>query len=168
MHKTQHSRVSETLPWNYHVVPGIISDVFDSQHYRNLMETTVTVDGKKLAHKYFSGQNDIAFSVCLGGYLLYKWRCGGPSTTPICYEWLTPHPFALHSLLSILYLLLFTLPKPLSDFHQFVSFFTLDLLNDSFYESFLYLAYDSFGLIAWVTSIFSTWLLWTMTHSSYY
>ena len=26
--------------------------------------------------------------------------------------------------------------------------FTSDLLNDSFYESFLYLAYDSFGLIA--------------------
>ena len=43
-----------------------------------------------------------------------------------------------------------------------------DLLYDSFYESFLFLAYDSFGLIAWVTPIFSIWLLQTMTHSSYY
>ena len=42
---------------------------------------------------------------------------------------------------------------------------SLDLLYDSFYESFLFLAYDSFGLIAWVTPIFSTWLLQTMTHS---
>ena len=37
-----------------------------------------------------------------------------------------------------------------------------DLLYDSFYESFLFLAYDSFGLIAWVTPIFrydSLWLI---------
>ena len=68
------------------MVPGVISDVFDSQHYWNLMETTVTVNGKKLAHKYFSSQNDIAFSVCLDGCLLYKQRCGGPSATPIMIQ----------------------------------------------------------------------------------
>ena len=37
-----------------------------------------------------------------------------------------------------------------------------DLLYDSFYESFLFLAYDSFRLIAWVTPIFrydSLWLI---------
>ena len=71
---------------NYHMVPGIISDVFDSEHYRNLTKTTVTVDGKKLAHKYFSGKYDIAFSVCLDGYLLYKRRRGGPSATPIMIQ----------------------------------------------------------------------------------
>ena len=39
---------------------------------------------------------------------------------------------------------------------------SLDLLYDSFYESFLFLAYDSFRLIAWVTPIFrydSLWLI---------
>ena len=40
------------------------------------------------------------------------------------------------------------------------SSFTLDLLDDSFYESFLYLSYDLFGLIAWVISIFIS-----MTHT---
>ena len=35
-----------------------------------------------------------------------------------------------------------------------------DLLYDSFYESFLFLAYDSFGLIAWVTLIFRYDSLW--------
>ena len=41
------------------------------------------MDGKKLSHKYFSCRNDIAFLVCLDGYLLYKQRRGGPSATPI-------------------------------------------------------------------------------------
>jgi len=72
--------------YNYHMVPSIISDVFDSEHYKNLRRTRVTVDGKKLDHKYFSGKNDIAFSVCLDGYLLYKRRRGGPSATPIMIQ----------------------------------------------------------------------------------
>jgi len=69
--------------FNYQAIPNIISDVFDSEHYKKLTWTRVTVDGKKLAHKYFSGKYDIAFSVCLDGYLLYKRRRGGPSATPI-------------------------------------------------------------------------------------
>src|SRR6266568_4787061 len=43
----------------------------------------VTVDGEKLKHKYFSGKHDIAFSICLDGYLLYKRHRGGPSATPL-------------------------------------------------------------------------------------
>ena len=70
----------------YETKAGIISDVFDGEHYQNLIRTRVTVDGKKLAHKYFSGKHDIAFSVCLDGYLLYKRRCGGPSATPILIQ----------------------------------------------------------------------------------
>ena len=58
--------IEELLYWhNYHMVPSTIPDVFDSEHYQNLRKTTVTVNGKKLAHKYFSSKYDIAFSVCL-------------------------------------------------------------------------------------------------------
>ena len=70
----------------YETKAGIISDVFDGEHYQNLTRTRVTVDGKKLAHKYFSGKHDIAFSVCLDGYLLYKRRRSGPSATPIMIQ----------------------------------------------------------------------------------
>ena len=72
--------------FNYQAIPNVISDVFDGEHYQKLRRTRVTVDGKKLPHKYFSGKNDIAFSVCLDGYLLYKRRRGGPSTTPIMIQ----------------------------------------------------------------------------------
>jgi hypothetical protein len=67
----------------YQAKTGVISDVFDGEHYQNLIRTAVEVDGKKLGHRYFSGRNDIAFSICLDGYLLYKRRRGGPSATPI-------------------------------------------------------------------------------------
>lgn len=63
-----------------------ISDVFDAEHYRELRKKRVTVDGEELPHMYFSGKHDIAFSVCLDGYLLYKRRRGGPSATPIVIQ----------------------------------------------------------------------------------
>jgi hypothetical protein len=58
--------------WNAHQLTltgkssdDTISDVFDSEHYRNLCKTRVTVDGKQLPHNFFSGKHDIAFSTCL-------------------------------------------------------------------------------------------------------
>ncbi|KAJ6613932.1 hypothetical protein B0H10DRAFT_1763781, partial [Mycena sp. CBHHK59/15] len=51
---------------------GEISDVFDSDHYRTLRRTKVTVDGKKLPHCYFSGKHDIALGICLDSYLLFQ------------------------------------------------------------------------------------------------
>jgi hypothetical protein len=63
-----------------------ISDVFDSEHYQNLCKTRVTVDGRKLPHRYFEGKHDIAFSTCLDSYLLYKRRRGGPSACPMLIQ----------------------------------------------------------------------------------
>jgi Transposase family tnp2 len=71
---------------NYTPSNNSISDVFDSQHYRNLCKTRVTVDGRKLPHQYFEGKHDIAFSTCLDSYLLYKRRRGGPSACPILIQ----------------------------------------------------------------------------------
>lgn len=71
---------------NYRPSKITISDVFDAEHYRELRKKRVTVDGEELPHMYFSGKHDIAFSVCLDGYLLYKRRRGGPSATPIVIQ----------------------------------------------------------------------------------
>jgi hypothetical protein len=63
-----------------------ISDVFDGEHYKNLKNTVTTVDGIRLPHYYFSSEDDIAFSVCLDSYLLYKRRRRGPSAMPIVLQ----------------------------------------------------------------------------------
>jgi hypothetical protein len=70
----------------YRSDPNSISDVFDGEHYKNLKNTVATVDGIHLPHYYFSGDDDIAFSVCLDSYLLYKRRRGGPSAMPIVLQ----------------------------------------------------------------------------------
>jgi len=71
---------------NYTTSKDSISDVFDSEHYQNLCATKVTVDSQKLPRRYFAGKHDIAFSMCLDLYLLYKQRRGGPSACPILLQ----------------------------------------------------------------------------------
>ena len=56
----------------YEHTPGHICDVFDCQHYRGLLDKKVVVDGHEQDHCYFSNPNDIAFSFCADGYLLFK------------------------------------------------------------------------------------------------
>ena len=70
----------------YVSIPGTIADVFDSDLYKELLETYVVVDGETLGHKYFSSKHDIAFSLALDGYLLYKRRRGGPSAMPLIVQ----------------------------------------------------------------------------------
>lgn len=66
--------------------PNGISNVFDADHYKKLRKHHIVVDGEKLDHKYFSGKCNIAFTICLDVYLLYKHRWGGPSVTPILVQ----------------------------------------------------------------------------------
>lgn len=68
---------------NYRPILETMSDVFDGEHYRNLCARKVVVDGKELSHRYFSGENDIALSVCTDSYLIFERRRKGPSATPI-------------------------------------------------------------------------------------
>jgi len=77
---------------NYKPMANGISDVFDGQHYKNLCNTWVTVDGNQLSHKFFSDKWDIAFSTCFDSYLLYKRRRGGPSAMPILIQILNLPP----------------------------------------------------------------------------
>ncbi|KAJ7114526.1 hypothetical protein C8R43DRAFT_903057, partial [Mycena crocata] len=56
---------------NYEHIPDTISDVFDGQHYRDLCDQHVVVDGETLEHKYFSGKYDVCLGVCTDSYLLF-------------------------------------------------------------------------------------------------
>jgi len=69
-----------------------VSDVFDGQHYKNLCKTWVSIDGKRLAHKFFSNKRDIAFLTSIDSYLLYKHRRRGPSAMPILVQILNLPP----------------------------------------------------------------------------
>ena len=62
-----------------------VRDVFDSEQYKNLCNKHVCVDGVPRLYKFFDGKHDIAFSLCMDGYLLFgkRGRRGGPSATPI-------------------------------------------------------------------------------------
>jgi hypothetical protein len=63
--------------------PDRIRDVFDSQHYRQLLRRKVKVDGVERPYTFFSDRRDIAFALSLDGYLLFKRRRSGPSAMPI-------------------------------------------------------------------------------------
>ncbi|KAJ7608961.1 hypothetical protein DFH06DRAFT_901759, partial [Mycena polygramma] len=56
---------------DYVHVPGTISDVFDGEHYRTLLNQNVVVDGITLPHKYFSGKYDVCLGVAMDSYLLF-------------------------------------------------------------------------------------------------
>jgi len=81
-------KIIEQLSYRHTYKPNAdhISDVFDGEHYHNLQKKIVTIDGISLDHTYFSGEHDIAFSVCLDSYLLYKRRRSGPSAMPILLQ----------------------------------------------------------------------------------
>jgi len=82
----------KTKEWwkNYHTanahVPGTIGDVFDAEHYQTLLKSKVVNDGQEKTWKYFSGKNDIAFSLCTNGYQLYGKKRKGPSAIPIVLQ----------------------------------------------------------------------------------
>ena len=70
----------------YEHVPGRIGDVFDCQHYRDLLGKKVVIDGHEQDYHYFNSPDDIAFSFCADGYLLFKRRRSGPSATPLIIQ----------------------------------------------------------------------------------
>ncbi|KAG1745049.1 uncharacterized protein EDB91DRAFT_1032167, partial [Suillus paluster] len=51
--------------------PGTVNDVFDDEIYQSLQDKFVLVDGIQKNYKYFSGQNNITFSLATDGYLLF-------------------------------------------------------------------------------------------------
>ena len=101
--------------------PNSMSDVFDAEHYKNLKNTVVTVDGIRLPHYYFSGEDDIAFSVCLDSYLLYNRRRSGPSATPIVLQIYNLPPEIRTHLSKLVCLGVIPGPHSPKDLHSFLS-----------------------------------------------
>jgi hypothetical protein len=66
--------------------PGHICDIFDCENYHGLLKEKVIVNGISQTYRYFSGDNDIALSVSIDGYLIFKQKHGGPSATPILVQ----------------------------------------------------------------------------------
>ena len=57
---------------NYKATPDCISDVFDGQHYKKLMQEYVEIDGVQFLHRYFSDPHNVTLALCTDSYLLYK------------------------------------------------------------------------------------------------
>ena len=84
----QNPKMVKKLSYRHRYVhtPGSISDVFDSQSYRQLLRKEVVVDGEVLPHHFFLGKYDISISICLDAFLLFQQKQGGPSATPILLQ----------------------------------------------------------------------------------
>lgn len=59
---------------NYTPNPNTMSDIFDSDNYAKLKDSHVTIGGKKLLHKFFSGLRDIALGLSTDGFAPFKRR----------------------------------------------------------------------------------------------
>ena len=54
--------------------PNVMSDIFDSDNYTKLKDSHVTIGGKKLLLKFFSGLRDITLGLSTDGIALFKRR----------------------------------------------------------------------------------------------
>lgn len=59
---------------NRPVSPNLISDIFDGEYYRQLLDRHVTVGAETLQHKYFSKPTDLALGLSTDGFGPFKSR----------------------------------------------------------------------------------------------
>ncbi|KAF9063147.1 hypothetical protein BDP27DRAFT_1427198 [Rhodocollybia butyracea] len=68
---------------NFEASTTSISDVFNADGYRQLLDCKVKVDGCELPHSYFSEKHDVALSVFVDMYTVFRRKRRGPSATPL-------------------------------------------------------------------------------------
>lgn len=106
---------------NYKAKEGVISDVFDGRHYRELREKKVVVDGKKYGHRFFSGKRDVALSVMTDGFQIFKrQRSGSQTCWPILALNLNLPPEIRTHLSNIIPLAIIPGPKAPFDYNSFL------------------------------------------------
>src|ERR1700685_2309034 len=66
-----------------HHIPKKTTDVFDSAHYRGLLQSKVTIDGKEIPYNFFSDSRDIALGLSTDGFAPFKKR--KQTTWPIIF-----------------------------------------------------------------------------------
>ena len=49
-------------------IPDQINDIFDGKHYQSLCDKHVIIEDKRLNHKFFSDQRDIALGLSTDGF----------------------------------------------------------------------------------------------------
>lgn len=57
---------------NTYRADGRISDVYDSNLYRNLRQSEVVVEGEGLGHKFFSDERDVLVACMMDGFQVFK------------------------------------------------------------------------------------------------
>ncbi|KAF5346553.1 hypothetical protein D9757_014185 [Collybiopsis confluens] len=69
--------------FNYKYDPLALSDVFDGDGYRWLLNRQVKVDGQTLPYKYFEGKYDIALAFWQDSHQIFRRKSNGPAATPL-------------------------------------------------------------------------------------
>jgi hypothetical protein len=107
--------------------PNIIKDVFDSSHYRSLLQQNVTVDGKRMPYKFFSDARDIALGLSTDGFAPFRRRkkTGWPL---ILFNYNLPPEIRFH-LRHILCVGVIPGPKKPKDFDSFLWPLVVELLR---------------------------------------
>jgi hypothetical protein len=67
----------------HHHIPKKTTDVFNSAHYRGLLQSKVTIDGKEIPYNFFSDSRDIALGLSTDGFAPFKKR--KQTTWPIIF-----------------------------------------------------------------------------------
>jgi hypothetical protein len=55
-------------------IPGVTTDVYDGENYRNLLGKEVTADGRPLGHRFFHDERDVALGLATDGFSPFKNR----------------------------------------------------------------------------------------------
>lgn len=146
----------------------LVQDVFDCDHYRELREEKVSVDGVTLDHTYFSHPNDIALGLAGDGIQVFKKvRRGNSTVTPLIVINYNLLPTVRTHLSNVLSLGVIPGPHGPKDMNSFLIPFKeecvtlakgIPVLDARTADVFTLHAYTLFGLgdIPWVTKITCT------------
>ncbi|KAH9940352.1 uncharacterized protein BXZ73DRAFT_8660, partial [Epithele typhae] len=58
----------------HHHVPGVVTDVMDSKHFRGLLDKKVTIGGKEFPHRFFEDPREFALGLSTDGFAPFKRR----------------------------------------------------------------------------------------------
>lgn len=80
LYMNEHSSAEMRYRADFEPSPDDLRDVFDGDHYQDLLGRKVVVDGVEWSHKFFSGERDVALGLMLDGVQTFKRIRGGSQT----------------------------------------------------------------------------------------
>lgn len=82
---------------------GTVSDLYDSEHYKELLGQNVEIGDEQLSHRYFDQPTDICLGMSLDGVALFRRRQGQCTATPVLTVNFSLHPAHRYRLPSVLF-----------------------------------------------------------------